>query len=119
MQRRPAYFPDLTDDDRRIVERALTETPQTARVRERLELVKGAAVGWDVTMLVAWSSRSEDTVRHWIRAYQCGGVAALSDAPRSGRPAKADAAFLAALTSAVETDPRSLGQGFDVWTSAR
>jgi transposase len=48
-----------------------------------------------------------------------GGVAALADAPRSGRPPDADAAYRAALAVAVETPPRDLGLGFDVWTSPR
>jgi len=119
MHRRPAYFPDLTDEDRVIVEHALTDRTQPARVRERLEMVKGAALGWDIATLVAWSGRSENAVRRWIGGYQTGGLPALSDAPRSGRPAKADDAYLAALTAAVETDPRTLTLGFDVWTSGR
>ena len=101
------------------VERALTDRAQPARVRERLEMVKGAALGWDIAALVAWSGRSETVVRHWIGVYQTGGVSALADAPRSGRPAKADEAYLAALSGAVETDPRSLTLGVDVWTSGR
>jgi hypothetical protein len=32
---------------------------------------------------------------------------------------QADAAYLAALARAVETPPRTLGQPFDSWTSAR
>ncbi len=40
-------------------------------------------------------------------------------ASRSGRPALADAAYLGALEEAVETPPRQLGLGFDVWTSER
>ena len=119
MQRRPAYFPELTDADRVIVERALTDLTQSRRVRERLEMVKGAALGWDVATLAAWSGRTEAVVRHWIGVYEAEGLAALSDAPRSGRPAKADDAYLAALAAAVESDPRGLGQGFDVWTSSR
>src|SRR5207244_5944138 len=34
-------------------------------------------------------------------------------------PARADAAYQAALARAVETPPRELGLLFDVWTSAR
>ena len=48
-----------------------------------------------------------------------GGGGALAGAPRAGRPRQADAAYLAALEAAVGADPRALGQGFDVWTSAR
>jgi transposase len=48
-----------------------------------------------------------------------GGTAALTDAPRAGRPAKADAAYLQTLEATVETAPPSLGLPFDVWTSHR
>ncbi len=119
MHPRPTHFPELTPEDRLIVERALTERTLSRRVRERLEMIKGAALGWDIAALVTWSGRSEDVVRHWIGLYQHGGVMALADAPRSGRPAKADAVYRAALAEAVTTDPRTLGLGFDLWTSAR
>src|SRR5215210_7770751 len=59
------------------------------RVRERLEMVKAAALGQGVS------------------------------ASRGGRPAKAGAAYLAALEAAVEAAPPTLGLPFDVWTSDR
>jgi transposase len=89
------------------------------RVRERLEMVKAAALGQSVAGIAQWVGRSSPTVRLWLRRYRDGGVAALADAPRVGRPAKADQAYLKALEAAVETPPRSLGLPFDVWTSAR
>jgi hypothetical protein len=46
-------------------------------------------------------------------------VAALADAPRTGRPVQADAAYLAAMETALETPPAPLGLAFDVWTSDR
>ncbi|HKG24305.1 MAG TPA: helix-turn-helix domain-containing protein [Thermomicrobiales bacterium] len=76
---------------RAAVEALLRERELTPRVRERVEMVKGAALGWDLAAIAAWCGRAEATVRRW----------------------------LAALEAAVETDPRALGQGFDVWTSAR
>ena|SRR5215216_584681 len=104
---------------RAAVEALLRERELTPRVRERLEMVKGAALGWDLAAIAAWCGRAEATVRRWLAAFHDGGVLALADAPRAGRPRQADAAYLAALEAAVETDPRALGQGFDVWTSAR
>lgn len=89
------------------------------RLRERLEMVKGAAQGWDVAAIAGWCGRTEATVRRWLAAYQAGGVDALADAPRAGRPRQADDAYLAALAATVDADPRTLGQTFDVWTSAR
>jgi transposase len=58
-------------------------------------------------------------VRYWLAAYQAGGIAALADAPRQGRPPKADPAYLVALAAVVATPPRTLGMSFDVWTSSR
>jgi transposase len=66
-----------------------------------------------------WSGRGERTVVRWVRAFAAGGIAALADAPRSGRPARADAAYLVALERVVETPPRLLGLLFDTWTSPR
>jgi transposase len=58
-------------------------------------------------------------VRHWLDRYAAAGIAARGDAPRPGRPAKADAAYQAALVQAADTSPRLLGLSFDVWTSTR
>jgi transposase len=104
---------------RAAVEALLGERGLPPRVRERLEMVKGAALGWEVAAIAAWSGRTAATVRRWLAAFGAGGVAALADRPRGGRPRRADGAYLAALEAAVEADPRALGQGFDVWTSAR
>jgi transposase len=89
------------------------------RVRERLEMVKGVALGQPLAAVARWSGRSERTVVRWVRAFLAGGIAALADAPRSGRPVRANAVYLAALAQAVETPPRTLGLLFDAWTSPR
>ena len=104
---------------RAAVETLLAGRDLAPRRRERLEMVKGAWLGHDVAVIATWSGRAERTVRRWLAAFRAGGIAALADAPRAGRPAKADAAYLAALERAVETVPRDLGLGVDVWTSAR
>jgi transposase len=104
---------------RAAVEAMLSTRDLAPRLRERLEMVKGAAVGWDVAAIAAWSGRTPRTVRRWLAAFRAGGITALADGPPRGRPRRADATYLAALEAAVEADPRTLGQAFDVWTSAR
>jgi transposase len=89
------------------------------RLRERLEMVKAVELGQAVPQIAHWSGRTERTVRHWLCRYAQGGVAALADAPRAGRPVAADAAYRRAAETALETPPRTLGLPFDVWTSAR
>lgn len=105
--------------DRAAIEALLRGRDLTPRVRERAEMVKAALVGQDVGWIAAWTGRSAQTVRLWLERYGRGGLGALADAPRCGRPAKADAGYLAALERAADTPPRTLGLVFDVWTTAR
>jgi transposase len=98
---------------------ALHHPRRAPRVRERLEMVKGVALGHSLGAIARWSGRSERTVTRWLGAFATGGLAALADAPRGGRPPKADADYVAALERAVATPPRELGLLFDTWTSAR
>ena len=106
-------------ESREAVEAALRRRDLAPRVRERLEMVKGVALGQPLAEVARWSGRGERTVVRWVRACAAGGIAALADAPRSGRPARADAAYLVALERVVETPPRLLGLLFDTWTSPR
>jgi transposase len=109
----------VTAEERTAVEKALRRRDLTPRVRERLEMVKAAALGQDLDGITRWSGRTPETVRYWLRQFRAGGIVALADAARPGRPPKADAAYLAALEQAVATAPRALGLPFDVWTSGR
>jgi transposase len=110
---------EITAEQRAEVERLLRRRDLPPRVRERLEMVKAATLGQDLAAIATWSGRTVRTVKRWLRRYEAGGVAAVADAPRAGRPPRADAAYRQALERAVETPPRDLGLPFDVWTSAR
>ncbi len=110
---------EVTAAERQAVEAALRRRDLTPRLRERLEMVKAAALGQDVAEIAVWSGRTIPTVRRWLTTFRSEGIAGLADAPRQGRPPKADAAYLAALEAAVATPPRTLGLPFDVWTSSR
>lgn len=90
------------------------------RTRERLEMVKATDLGRDLGEVAAWSGRTPRTVRRWLGMFARGGIEALADAPRSGRPARADEVYLRSLEEAADASPREeLGLGFDVWTSER
>ena len=109
----------VTAEQREAVEGLLRQPALRPRLRERLEMVKAAALGQDLATIIAWSGRSAETVRHWLGRFATGGVAALADAPRPGRPAQAGAAYQQAVATAVETSPPALGLPYDVWTSPR
>ena len=112
-------MPEITDEQRGRVEEELRRRDLPPRTRERLEMVKAAALGQPLAAIVRWSGRSPRTIRFWLDRFVTVGTPGLADAPRAGRPARADAAYLAALERAVETPPRELGLPFDVWTSPR
>jgi transposase len=109
----------LSPKEREEVRAALRRGDLSPRVRERLEMVKAADLGRNLAEVAAWSGRTPHTVRRWLGAFASGGIEAVADAPRSGRPVVADAAYLEALEKALETSPRKLGLGFDAWTSER
>ena len=119
MARKQAALPRVSPEQRAAVERELRRRDLAPRRRERLEMVKAVALGQDLPTIARWSGRTEPTVRQWLGRFAAGGVAALSDAPRAGRPAQADAAYRRATEAALETPPRALGLPFDVWTSDR
>jgi transposase len=62
---------------------------------------------------------SASTIYHWWERWQAGGVEALSQRPRQGRPPKADADYWAKMAEVLDSDPKTHGYPFTVWTTAR
>jgi transposase len=109
----------VAGEQRAAVEGVLHRRELSPRVRERVEMVKAVALGYELEAIATWSGRSVRTVGYWLERFVAGGLAALADAPRAGRPPRATPAYLAALEAAVGRPPRALGLEFDVWTSER
>lgn len=109
----------VSEEQRQAVEARLRRRDLTSRERERLEMVKAVALGQEVEAIVRWSGRTERTVHRWLGQWAREGIAGLADAPRPGRPRRADDAYLQALDAALERQPADLGLPFDVWTSVR
>src|SRR5258706_10634899 len=95
----------ISPDQREDVERQLRRTDLTRRGRERLEMVKAAALGDDVARIARWRGRSVARVEHWLARFATGGGAALADAPRAGRPRQAGSPYGAALGAAPGEAP--------------
>jgi transposase len=109
----------VAQEHRDEIEALLRRRDLPPRVRERAEMVKALAVGHAVSAICAWSGCSGRTVQRWLERFATLGAAGLTDAPRGGRPPKADARYLARLDAALEQGPRALGLPFDGWTSPR
>src|SRR5260370_42013798 len=99
---------ELGEEQRRELERRLRQPDLTPRERERLEMVKAAALGQDLGAIGAWSGRTERTVRRWLRQYVSQGLDDVADAPRRGRSRRAAPAALHALAAAAGTPAATL-----------
>lgn len=110
---------EVSEQQRAEIDAQLRQERLSPRLRERLEMVKARSLGQDIEAIAVWSGRTPRTVKRCLSRFEQRGIEGLKDAPRSGRPRRADEAYLEQLEAAVETKPRDLGLGFDVWTSQR
>jgi len=54
-----------------------------------------------------------------ITAGKENGLEGLANRPKSGRPPKADEAYMKLLEQVIEQDPQELGYAFSIWTAGR
>lgn len=108
----------LRPDQRKSLERKRKSHPDP-RVRRRAGIVLMSDDGWAVADICTATGVTRATVANTRRRWVEGGARALCDAPRPGRPAIADGEYLATLVDTVNTDPRSLGYAFGLWTTGR
>jgi transposase len=94
---------------------------RTAPVRlvERARIVALAAQGRRLPRIAAELGVSERTVRRWVARFNAQGLAGLTDAPRSGRPATYPPEAVGELLATSLTDPQALGLPFGSWTLDR
>jgi transposase len=95
------------------------KTHPDPRVRRRAGIVVMSDDGWPVADICTAAGVTRATVANTRRRWLQGGFRSLADAPRPGRPAIADGEYLASLIDAVNTDPRTLGYAFGLWTAGR
>ena len=62
---------------------------------------------------------SVSTIYHWWERWESGGVEALSQRPRQGRPPKADGGYWSMLETVLESDPQTHGYAVTGWTTSR
>jgi transposase len=105
----------LTTDELVAVETAMHHAPQV-EVRQRATALRLLHLGHKPEAVAEMLAVASSTIWNWHRRYRADGVAGLANQPKSGRPAKADAAYVKVVATALETDPRELGYAFSVWT---
>jgi transposase len=110
---------DLSADQLRVLD-DLDRTTRDVRVRTRAQMILLVAEQrLAISVVAAIVRESGETVRRWVHRYEAEGVDGLSDAPRSGKPAKAGAAYRERLVELVRRRPRALDLPFSMWTAAR
>jgi transposase len=98
----------------------LYRTTRDVRVRTRAQMILLLAEqGLTISTVSAIVRESGETVRCWAHRYEAEGIDGLTDAPRSGKPAKAGGAYRERLVELVRWRPRALDLPFSMWTTAR
>ena len=108
----------LNDDQLAEIEQAINQSVHP-EVRQRAIAIRLLHLGQKPEAVAQVVMVSANTVWTWHRRYRQGGLSALQDRPRSGRPSKADGAYVSRLEQLLETDPRTLGLPFTIWTINR
>ena len=78
------------------------------RVRQRAHAVLLSAKGYSLDQAADVLGVDRDAVSRWLDRWERGGLDALADAPKSGRPPKVDAALVAEVVVAAQQSPASV-----------
>lgn len=106
----------LREGDRGRLEALARSTSARASVAHRARIVLMSAEGLTNTEIARLTGSSRPTVISWRNRYAAGGINALGDLPRSGRPAVVDELEVVATTLADGGRPPE-HLGVDHWSS--
>ena len=109
---RPAARFRLTPDQHAELAARLRQATLVPRLRVRLQCVQLRDQGWTVPQIAEQLTVSEATVRRALRRVVAGGLDALADRPRTGRPPRLSDQDL----GAVEELLRQAAASGQVWT---
>ena len=98
---------DVAPSDKVELESWLRAPTMPAGLVQRARIVLLAAEGHGTGEIVTRTGASKPTVIQWKRRYAEGGLAALDDRPRSGRPKQLD--DVAIVLATLEAPPQHLG----------
>jgi len=90
-----------------------------SEVRQRAMGLRMLYQGQTPKEVAEMMSVSQPTVYDWHHRWQAGGLEGLANRPKSGRPRKANTAYVALLEQVTEQDPQELGYAFTIWTADR
>jgi transposase len=110
---------DLSEEERRALERMARSRTAPARQVERAKVVLAAASGEGIGAIAARFHLSLGMVYLWWHRFAAQGLAGLQDQPRGGRPLTYTREQVSLVVQTTLTDPQTLGQSFASWTLDR
>jgi transposase len=105
--------------ERAAVEKLANSRKAEARRVERAAMVWRCLQGQPIGAIAADLKLDGRTVHHWLSRFEAGGLAALEDAPRLGRPATYSPEERAEVVAAALRRPRELNLPFGCWSLDR
>jgi transposase len=108
----------LNDDELAKLETAIRRDKRP-EVRQRSTAIRLLHLGHKVAEVAEMQAVSQPTIYGWWQRWCAGGLEGLANQPKSGRPPKADAAYIALVEEVVEQLPADLGYNFAIWTIDR
>lgn len=116
MNRRVKF--QLNETELGEIEKAMNHSP-LPEVRQRATAVRLLHLGHGPEAVAEMLAVAPSSVWNWHRRWRRAGIEGLANAAKSGRPAKADAHYLALLEQTLDSEPSELGFGFALWTINR
>ena len=110
---------ELTEEERKTVERLAHSRTAPARRVERARIIWHAHQGQTVPSLAEHLRLDAYKVRGWIHRLNAAGLDGLEDRPRAGRPPTYSPEQVATVIAAALTDPKALDLPFASWTLDR
>lgn len=108
----------LNEEQLGELEQAINSSPY-AEVRQRAIAMRLLHLGQQPEQVAQAVMVTSNTIYAWHKRWREQGIAGLRDGQRSGRPLKADQAYLQELERVLDLDPHTLGLPFTIWTLNR
>jgi transposase len=109
----------VTASERAAVEKRAGSRKAEARLVERAAIVWRGLQGQSTGAIAAELQLDGRTVTHWLKRFETGGLTALEDAPRRGRPPTYSPEERAEVVAAALHRPQELNLPFGCWSLDR
>lgn len=108
----------LSRSDKSALQR-LRRNARSGRLRDRIAALLMLAAGVPIKKILEALLIARTTLVNWKQRWLKRRYFGMEDAPRSGRPPEADAAYIKEMVRVVQRDPREFGYAFTRWTAPR